>query len=191
MQAATPMSGSSTERVDEDSISAHKTSPNDSETWPITREVEILRQRSEADGGKLRKLGVTWNNLTVKGVSNDAVFNENVLSQLNPFGKFGKNAPMKTIIDNSYGCVKPGGMFNYLENIRKTGADTLSEMLLVLGNPGAGCTSLLNILSNHRLGYAEINGDVSFGSMSSDEAKAYRGQISTESSDKAVFYMLT
>jgi ABC-type multidrug transport system ATPase subunit len=52
-------------------------------------------------------------------------------------------------------------------------------MLLVLGNPGAGCTSLLNILSNHRLGYAEIEGDVHFGSMSSDEAKAYRGQIST------------
>jgi ATP-binding cassette subfamily G (WHITE) protein 2 (SNQ2) len=50
-------------------------------------------------------------------------------------------------------------------------------MLLVLGNPGAGCTSLLNILSNRRLGYAEIDGDVSFGSMSSDEAKEYRGQI--------------
>jgi ATP-binding cassette subfamily G (WHITE) protein 2 (SNQ2) len=50
-------------------------------------------------------------------------------------------------------------------------------MLLVLGNPGAGCTSLLNILSNRRLGYAEVNGDVSFGSMSSEEAMNYRGQI--------------
>ena len=50
-------------------------------------------------------------------------------------------------------------------------------MLLVLGNPGAGCTSLLNILSNRRLGYAEVNGNVSFGCMSSDEAKNYRAQI--------------
>ncbi len=50
-------------------------------------------------------------------------------------------------------------------------------MLLVLGNPGAGCTTLLNILSNRRLGYAEIDGEVSFGSMTSEEAKQYRGQI--------------
>jgi len=56
--------------------------------------------------------------------------------------------------------------------------DVPLEMLLVLGNPGAGCTSLLNILSNHRLGYAEVNGDVSFGAMSSEEANVYRGQIS-------------
>lgn len=112
MQSETPLSGSSTERVDDDqnSTTPYKSSPNDSETWPITREVEILRERNEANGGKPRKLGVTWKNLTVKGISNDALFNENVLSQLNPFGKSGKNAPMKTIIDNSYGCVKPGGM---------------------------------------------------------------------------------
>ena len=64
-------------------------------------------------------------------------------------------------------------------------------MLLVLGNPGAGCTSLLNILSNHRLGYAEIEGDVSFGSMSSDEAKAYRGQISTYYPSDATLWILT
>jgi len=59
-----------------------------------------------------------------------------------------------------------------------TCTDIPLEMLLVLGNPGAGCTSLLSILSNHRLGYAEVNGDVSFGAMSSEEANAYRGQIS-------------
>jgi ATP-binding cassette subfamily G (WHITE) protein 2 (SNQ2) len=50
-------------------------------------------------------------------------------------------------------------------------------MLLVLGNPGAGCTTLLNILSNRCLGYAKIDGEVLFGSMSSEEAKSYRGQI--------------
>jgi hypothetical protein len=114
MQSTTPSSGSSTERVDQDYTSTHKSAPTNSETWPITREVQVLRERNEANGGKPRKLGVTWKNLTVKGISNDAVFNENVLSQLNPFGKSGKNAPMKTIIDNSYGCVKPGGMLHLL-----------------------------------------------------------------------------
>ena len=52
MQSETPLSGSSTERVDDDqnSITPYKSSPNDSETWPITREVEILRERNEANG---------------------------------------------------------------------------------------------------------------------------------------------
>ncbi|RAR08086.1 multidrug resistance protein CDR2 [Stemphylium lycopersici] len=161
--------GSSTERVDDDSITTPKTSPPESHTWPISREVELLRERNEVDNGKPRKLGVTWKNLTVKGVSNDSMFNENVISQLMPFGLGGKKAPLKTIIDNSSGCVKPG------------------EMLLVLGNPGSGCTSLLNILSNHRLGYAEIDGDVSFGSMSSDEAKEYRGQIIMNTEEEIFF----
>jgi ABC-type multidrug transport system ATPase subunit len=76
-------------------------------------------------------------------------------------------------------------------SVKQIDADLLSEMLLVLGNPGAGCTSLLNILSNHRLGYAEIDGDVSFGSMSSDEAKAYRGQIGAQSFDGELLRMLT
>jgi ATP-binding cassette subfamily G (WHITE) protein 2 (SNQ2) len=141
--------------------------------WPITKEVEKLRQRNEANGGKPRKLGVTWKNLTVKGISSDAAFNENVLSQFYPFGKTGKNIPMKTIIDNSYGCVKPG------------------EMLLVLGRPGAGCTSLLSMLSNRRLGYAEINGEVSFGAMSSDEAKGYRGQIVMNTEEEIFFPTLS
>jgi hypothetical protein len=177
MQHESLSSGSSTERVDEDFTSTEKKSPTDIEAWPITREVRKLKDQSEADDGKLRKLGVTWKNLTIKGVNNDAVFNENVLSQLNPLGKSNKNAPTKTIIDNSSGCVKPGGMWCRCANTRPTDADNRIEMLLVLGNPGAGCTSLLNILSNRRLGYAKIDGDVSFGSMSSDEAKDYRGQI--------------
>jgi hypothetical protein len=110
MQSTTPSSGYSTERVDQVSIPTSESAPTHSETWPITHEVQKLRERSKADGGKPRKLGVTWRNLTIKGISNDAVFNENVLSQLNPFGRTGKGAPMKTIVDNSYGCVKPGGM---------------------------------------------------------------------------------
>jgi len=177
MQSTTPSSGYSTERVDQDYLPTSKSAPIHSETWPISQEVRVLRDRDEANGGKARKLGVTWKNLTVKGISNDAVFNENVLSQLNPFGNRGKGAPMKTIIDNSYGCVKPGGMSRLSIKREPNDADSSPEMLLVLGNPGAGCTSLLNILSNHRQGYADIDGDVSFGSMSSDEAKSYRGQI--------------
>ncbi|KAH6639094.1 multidrug resistance protein CDR2 [Boeremia exigua] len=64
-------------------------------------------------------------------------------------------------------------------------------MLLVLGNPGAGCTTLLNILSNRRLGYAEISGNVSFGSMSSEEAKEYRGQVVLNAEEEVFFPTLS
>ncbi|GKZ21553.1 hypothetical protein AbraIFM66951_005241 [Aspergillus brasiliensis] len=98
-------------------------------TWHMAPELRQIRERDEAGGEKLKLLGVACN----------------------------KRSETKTIIDNSFGSVKPG------------------EMLLVLGRPGAGCTSLLNMLSNSRLGYKEVAGDVSFGSMSAKEAKQYCG----------------
>jgi hypothetical protein len=109
MQHSNISSGSSIESVNEESTSTEKISSTDIEAWPITREIQKLKDRDEANGGQLRKLGVTWKDLTIKGVSNDTVFNENVFSQFNPFGKSNKNAPLKTIIDSSSGCVKPGG----------------------------------------------------------------------------------
>ncbi|KAL5351716.1 hypothetical protein ACLOAV_003576 [Pseudogymnoascus australis] len=138
-------------------------------TWNMASEMQQMRDRDEQGGMKPRKLGVTWQNLTVKGISSDATFNENAISQFYPFHKGSKGKPMKTIIDNSYGCVKPG------------------EMLLVLGRPGSGCTTLLNVLSNHRLGYEEITGDVTFGDMTAEEAKQYKGQI-IMNTEEEIFY---
>ncbi|KFZ20043.1 hypothetical protein V501_00332, partial [Pseudogymnoascus sp. VKM F-4519 (FW-2642)] len=138
-------------------------------TWHMASEMQHMRDRDEQGGMKPRKLGVTWQNLTVKGISSEATFNENAISQFYPFHKGSKGKPMKTIIDNSYGCVKPG------------------EMLLVLGRPGSGCTTLLNVLSNHRLGYEEITGDVTFGDMTAEEAKKYKGQI-IMNTEEEIFY---
>lgn len=161
------------ESEDADEKSLEKEHMDGARAWHMAQEVQELRQRDETDGGKTRKLGVTWQNLTVKGVSSDASFNENVLSQYNPLGKGGKGVPMKTIIDNSHGCVKPG------------------EMLLVLGRPGAGCTTLLSMLANRRLGYAEVTGDVKYGNMTHKEAKNYRGQIVMNTEEEIFFPTLT
>ncbi|KAJ4245050.1 hypothetical protein NW762_014260 [Fusarium torreyae] len=142
-------------------------------TWHMAPELQSMRDRDDEIGEKLRKLGVSWQNLTVKGIGSDAAFNENVLSQFYPFHSSSKDAPMKTIIDNSHGCVKPG------------------EMLLVLGRPGSGCTTLLSVLANNRRGYEEVTGDVNFGSMSAEEAKAYRGQIIMNTEEEIFFPSLT
>jgi ATP-binding cassette subfamily G (WHITE) protein 2 (SNQ2) len=65
------------------------------------------------------------------------------------------------------------------------------EMLLVLGRPGAGCTTLLKMLSNRRAGYAEIEGDIRFGTMDHKEAQQYRGQIAMNTEDELFFPTLT
>ncbi|KAK8219845.1 hypothetical protein M8818_000819 [Zalaria obscura] len=157
------------ERSSEDSISK-------ADDWALMQEVKEWQQVHENDGFKGRQLGVTWRNLTVKGVGADAALHENATSQFNIANKIKESrqpTPLRTILDDSWGCVKPG------------------EMLLVLGRPGAGCTTLLKLLANKRAGYAEITGDVRFGTMDHKQAKPYRGQIVMNTEDELFFPTLT
>jgi ABC-type multidrug transport system ATPase subunit len=139
------------------------------ESWHLAEELRASALQETDAGEQPRKLGVTWQNLTVKGISSDATFNENVVSQLYPFHSNGNSSDEKVIIDNSFGCVKPG------------------EMLLVLGRPGSGCTTLLSALSNNRQGYKEVTGDIHFGTMTDKEAKNFRGHI-IMNTEEEVFY---
>lgn len=144
--------------------------------WKLMPEIRALQETGEKDGAKGRKLGVTWKGLTVRGVGADAAVNENVGSQFNIPQKIKESrrgSSLKTIIDDSHGCVKPG------------------EMLLVLGRPGAGCTTLLKMLANRRDGYAEVNGDVKFGTLDHKQAERYRGQIVMNTEDELFFPSLT
>lgn len=93
-------------------------SESKAEAWHMMPEIKALEQQAQNDQNKARKLGVTWKNLKVQGIGADAAFNENVWSQFNVSQAIHESrqpAPLKTIIENSHGCVKPG------------------EMLLVLG----------------------------------------------------------
>ncbi|KAI9047875.1 hypothetical protein LZ554_007677 [Drepanopeziza brunnea f. sp. 'monogermtubi'] len=150
-----------------------------SSDWSLMSDLQAMQQGGEKDGQsgqKSQKLGVTWTNLTVKGVGADAAFNENVGSQFN-LPKLIKEsrqpAPLKTIIEDSHGCVRPG------------------EMLLVLGRPGAGCTTLLKMLANKRLGYAEVTGDVKWGTLDPKQAEQFRGQIVMNTEEELFFPTLT
>jgi ABC-type multidrug transport system ATPase subunit len=141
--------------------------------WELMPEVRAAKDEGGITG---RKLGVTWKNLTVQGVGADAAINENAGSQFNiPHLIKEKRTPqpLRTILENSHGCVKPG------------------EMLLVLGRPGAGCTTLLKMLANRRLGYASVEGDVKFGTLDHKEAAQYRGQIVMNTEEELFFPSLT
>jgi ATPase subunit of ABC transporter with duplicated ATPase domains len=109
------------------------------EDWKLASDVKDIQLNDPAEG---RKLGVTWSGLTVKVVPSDVQLQENVLSQFNipqQIKESRQKPELRTILDNSSGCVRPG------------------EMLLVLGRPGSGCTTLLKMLANKRKGYVKTS----------------------------------
>ncbi|PLB55533.1 hypothetical protein P170DRAFT_443293 [Aspergillus steynii IBT 23096] len=144
--------------------------------WHLKYKVQEFHERDVASGFRPRELGVTWHDLTVKATSASTAVNENFISQLNPahhLSRLRRKPMLQTIIEETHGCVKPG------------------EMLLVLGRPGSGCTTLLNLLANKRAGYQEIEGSVFHGDMASHEAGKYRGQIVMNTEDEIFFPTLT
>ncbi|KAI9499206.1 ABC-2 type transporter-domain-containing protein [Zychaea mexicana] len=121
---------------------------------------------AEQAGHTPKQLGLVWRDLTVKGLGAGAhvvptVANGiiNALQFWKYFG-IGVNKTKKTILRGLNGFCKDG------------------EMLLVLGRPGAGCTSLLKILANVRGSYTDIDGVVSYGGIDPKTfEKYYRGQV--------------
>lgn len=68
--------------------------------------------------------------------------------------------PVKTILDDFNGVVKPG------------------EMCLVLGRPGSGCSTFLKVIGNQRFGYESIDGEVLYGGTDAKHMlKKYRGEV--------------
>ncbi|KAI8065000.1 ABC-2 type transporter-domain-containing protein [Thamnidium elegans] len=124
-----------------------------------------IRRQIDENGTKHKHLGVSWENLHVEGLGADAYTIPTVFSQvanLLSFWKYFKKskASTKVIIDGITGCCKDG------------------EMLLVLGRPGAGCSSFLKVISNIRGSYTKIDGEVSYGGIDPETfAKNYRGQV--------------
>lgn len=150
--------------------------PKHDNDWAMKGEVEDFHARNMASNLQERRLGVTWTNLTIKADSPEAAVKENFFTQFNMLQRvrdLRTTPPLKTILDNSHGCVKPG------------------EMLLVLGRPGSGCTTLLKTLANRRGGYKSVDGDIFYGSMTHKEAEPYRSQIVMNTEEELFYPTLT
>ncbi|KAL8687527.1 MAG: hypothetical protein Q9218_006329, partial [Villophora microphyllina] len=128
-------------------------------------------RREHSEEEKTRHVGLTFKNLTVKGMGLGAALQPTLsdpflglprlLSKLFSKGKSASSKPpVRTILNDFTGCVRPG------------------EMLLVLGRPGSGCSTFLKVLANQRFGYESIQGDVTYGGSDAKEmGKNYRGEI--------------
>lgn len=128
-------------------------------------------RREHSEEEKTRHVGLIFKNLTVKGMGLGAALQPTLsdpflglprlLTKLFSKGQSASSKPpVRTILNNFTGCVRPG------------------EMLLVLGRPGSGCSTFLKVLANQRFGFESIDGDVTYGGTEAKEmAKNYRGEI--------------
>ncbi|KAL3480690.1 ABC-2 type transporter-domain-containing protein [Aspergillus californicus] len=147
-----------------------------------------LERRTTA-GDPAKKVGVVFRNLTVKGVLTGASFVRtlpdaivgtfgpdlyNIVCRYVPQLRFGKKPPVRDLVHDFTGSVRGG------------------EMMLVLGRPGAGCSTFLKAISNDRGAFAAVEGDVSYGGLSAAEQdKHFRGEVNYNQEDDQHFPNLT
>ncbi|KAM5363246.1 hypothetical protein ACJZ2D_012137 [Fusarium nematophilum] len=129
-------------------------------------------RQQQSEGEKTRHSGVIFRGLTVRGVGLGASLQPTVgdifLSLPRMLGKLftkGPKAalarpPVRELISDFDGCVRPG------------------ELLLVLGRPGAGCSTFLKAFCNQRAGFEAVDGDVTYGGADAGTmARDFRGEI--------------
>lgn len=155
--------------------------------WDAMRQVmsNIFGQSRQAasEEEKTRHVGVVWKNLTVRGVGLGATIQATISDIFLgiPRGLWGllrhgpkRKQALRTIIDDFTGCVRPG------------------EMMLVLGQPGSGCSTLLKVLGNQRAGYESIEGEVTYGGTDAERmAKNYRSEVLYNPEDDLHYASLT
>lgn len=129
-------------------------------------------RQAHSEDEKTRHVGLVFRNLTVKGMGLGAALQPTasdpflalprMLAALLSGGpkKVAGKPPIRTILNDFTGCVRPG------------------EMLLVLGRPGSGCSTFLKVLANQRFGYESVEGDVTYGGTDAKTiGKHYRGEV--------------
>ena len=153
-------------------------------------------RRGEA-GIKTRQLGVLFENLGVVGLGASASHQQTLGSIFNPMNivraiQYLRHPPLRDILTDFEGVIRPGEM------LRKTLSITLyiyllnHELLVVLGRPGSGCTTLLKTLANRRSEYYAITGDVCYDSLTPSQIRRmYRGDVQYCPEDDILFPTLT
>lgn len=121
---------------------------------------------ADSNGQRHQKMGVVFKNLTIVGEGADA---STILTLVSPFVGLAKRLNPLRWAKKSHGTV-----FDIVHNV--TGFCEEGEMLLVLGRPGAGCSSLLRVLANSRKGFLAIKGEVNYGGIPAEEFGDYLGE---------------
>ncbi|KAG8414386.1 ATP-binding cassette transporter snq2 [Metarhizium acridum] len=133
-----------------------------------------LEKRNPENGESTKKVGVLFKNLTVKGVGATSTSVRtlpqaiagtfgpdlyNLVCRWIPALDFRSPGQPRDLIRDFTGVVRPG------------------EMMLVLGRPGAGCSTFLKVIANKRGSYQAVEGEVVYGGIPSSKMdRRFRGE---------------
>lgn len=133
---------------------------DESAKFDLDLHLRRLREKAEDIGLEQRTMGVAFRGLSVDGVGAGLTQQATMGSLVTEATKIHHHIanlfhspPIRHILQDVTGCVKPG------------------EMLLVLGRPGSGCTTLLKTLAKLWEGYKDVRGDVSWEGFGPKELK--------------------
>ncbi|KAL0960159.1 hypothetical protein HGRIS_011794 [Hohenbuehelia grisea] len=147
--------------------------------FDLAKTARAIAIKREEAGIKARQLGVLFKDLRVIGLGSTASYIPTLGSILNPLNLVEKiqsirHPPLRDILSGFEGLVRPG------------------EMLLVLGRPGSGCSTLLKTLANQRDEFYRVEGDVHYDSLTPEKlAQHYRGDVQYSPEDDVHFPTLT
>lgn len=148
--------------------------------FDLARMLQEVFSELDSRGNERRSMGIAFRDLMVTGYGTGVKLNETFLSALlGPFRVLTNwrsvvHPPVKVILKDVQGCVKPG------------------EMLLVLGRPGAGCTTFLKSLASYRDGFRSIEGTVLYEGLDHKAIDgALRGDVVYSPEDDVHFPSLT
>lgn len=138
----------------------------DPEDFDLGILLKTIRQRIDEQGMPAKYSGVAFKNLTVSGVDASAAYGPSITelfySVLNlPAALKAMRAPAtRNIIRNTHGIVKGG------------------EMVLVLGRPGSGCSTMLKTLAGEIDQFTSVEGDVSYdGATLHEMLKFFKSEV--------------
>jgi ATP-binding cassette, subfamily G (WHITE), member 2, PDR len=118
----------------------------DSPHFSVDKYIRTLLARAQEQGIKRRNAGVVFRSLVVLGYGSEFTHQNTVgtvatgIMRLPQAIRSKRHPPMKTILYTMDGVVREG------------------EMLLVLGKPGSGATTLLKTIAGETRGYASVSG---------------------------------
>ncbi|GAA5913660.1 hypothetical protein JCM5296_007276 [Sporobolomyces johnsonii] len=125
-----------------------------------------LLRKVDRDGVKRREIGVTFKDLRVVGEGSGLTYGPSLTGALTGITRLPaaiaslRHPKKKNILHNFTGTVRPG------------------EMLLVLGRPGSGCSSLLKTIANDTDSFSGVDGIISYdGATPKEMAKHYAGDV--------------
>lgn len=134
------------------------------EAFDLRMLLKYLHERASEQGIESAHSGLAFRDLTCWGIDASAAYGPSVPEMLRDCGKwptkfFKKDARLqRQIIRNFMGIIQPG------------------ELVLALGKPGAGCSSLLKACAGEIENFTKVEGEFSYDGLDQQEMmKKYKG----------------